>query len=98
MEAIAVVAEYIKLKTLGTNTHKLPCSSLLLSRCPLEAIQKESNILYSSFQCSGKLMVKGLGEVLETPEKESREVEIQLPLESFVQFVPPFFASLFLID
>lgn len=98
MEAIATVAEYIKLKTLGTNTYKLLSSSLLLSRCPLETIQKESNILYSPFQCSEKLMVRGLGEALETPEKESREVEVQLPLESFVQFVPPFFALLFLID
>ena len=40
MEAGAVVAGKIKLKTLGTNTHKLPSSSLLLSRFPLEAIQK----------------------------------------------------------
>lgn len=78
MEAIAVVAEYIKLKTLGTNSHKRPSSSMLLSRCPLEAIQKESNILYSPFQCSEKLMVRGLGKALEAPE-ESREVEVQLP-------------------
>lgn len=40
MEAVMVVAGKIKLKTLGTNTHKLPSSSLLLSRFPLEAIQK----------------------------------------------------------
>lgn len=40
MEAVAVVAGKIKLKTLGTNTQHFPSSSLLLSRFPLEAIQK----------------------------------------------------------
>lgn len=101
MEAGAVVAGKIKLKTLGTNTHKLPSSSLLLSRFPLEAIQKGFQPLMQSLTTERKLIV-GVGEIggsVETPDKESREQrEILLPLESFGQFTPPPFALLFFID
>ena len=101
MEAGAVVAGKIKLKSLGTNTHKLPSSSLLLSRFPLEAIQKGFQPLMHPLTAEKKLIV-GMGETggsVETPDKESKEQrEILLPLERLGQFTPPPFALLFLID
>lgn len=75
MEAVAVVARKIKLKTLGTNTHKLPSGSLLLSRFPLEAIQKGFQPLIQPLTV-GKKTNGGEGDwgkAVKTPDKESRE-------------------------
>lgn len=76
MEAVAVVARKIKLKTLGTNTHKLPSGSLLLSRFPLEAIQKGFQPLIQPLTVGKKTNGGGggdWGKAVKTPDKESRE-------------------------
>ena len=89
----------IKFKTLGTNTHNLPSSSLLLSRYPLEVIQKGFQpliqILPAEWKTNGERVGRSSGNTRQGVQ--SIEIKFCLPLENFGQFIPPLFASFFLI-